>query len=93
MVEPAVSLGEGAVVVDVYSNSSSLPNSASRTFLRSGSETARATPAPAIPRNRSLPIPPLRFFLGDSRRATLASLNDSAAFLTSFCSFLSSKIC
>jgi hypothetical protein len=55
--------------------------------------TASATPAPATPISRTLPNPPLRFFLGASRRATPASLIDSAAFLISFWSFLSSKIC
>jgi hypothetical protein len=95
VVVPAVAPADAfdAVVVELYSNSSSAPNSPSSTFLRRPSLTASATPAPATPISRTFPKPPLRFFLGASRRAKLASLIDSAAFLISFCSFLSSKIC
>ena len=99
LVEPAVSLVEGGVgvaagaVFEVYSNSSSAPNRASSTFLRRSSETASATAPPTTPSSSSLPRPPLRLRFGASRSATDASLNDSAADLRSFCSFLSSKIC
>ena len=61
---PAVASGDGgAVVVEVYSNSSSAPNSASRTFLRSPSESASATPAPTMPSSRTRPKPPLALLL------------------------------
>jgi hypothetical protein len=84
---------EGELVVEVYSNSSSAPNSASRTFLRRPSDRASASPPPTRPSSRIRPKPPLRYFFGASWRATLASRNDSAARFRSFCSFLSSKIC
>ena len=84
--------GVDAVVVEVYSNSSSAPNSVSSTFLRRSELTASATPALARPSTRNLPMPP-RFFFGASRSAMLASLTEAAPFLISFCSFLSSKIC
>ena len=54
----------GGAVVDVYSNSSSAPNSASSTFLRRPSLTASATPAPTMPTSSSLPMPPRFFFFG-----------------------------
>ena len=60
---------------DVYSNSSSAPNSVSSTFLRRPSLTASAAPAPTAPMKRTLPkLRPPFFFLGASRSATLASL-------------------
>ena len=63
----AVPAGVGEEVVEVYSNSSSAPNSASSTFLRRPSETTRATVPPTTPSRRRRPTPP-RFlcFLGAS---------------------------
>ena len=50
---PAVPAGVGEEVVEVYSNSSSAPNSASSTFLRSPSETTSATAPPTMPSRSS----------------------------------------
>ena len=98
--EPAVSLVEGGAgvagaVVEVYSNSSSAPNSASSTFLRRSSETReRERRADDAEQEQLAEAAALALaFFGASRSATDASRKDSAAALMSFCSFLSSKIC
>jgi len=53
---------DDVVVVEVYSNSSSAPNSVSSTFLRRPSLSASATPAPTSRSSSFLPLPPLFFF-------------------------------
>ena len=77
------------VVVEVYSNSSSAPNSASSTFERRPSLSASARPAPTIATSSSRPRRFLR--LGGARRESAALLSESAASLRSFWTFLSSR--
>src|SRR3954447_11841606 len=85
---PTGSLEAGSgVVVAVYSNSSSAPNSASRTFLRRPSLRARARPAPTSPMRSTRPR--RRFFLLP-RKESAASRSEVAASRSSFCVFLSS---
>ena len=75
--------------MEVYSNSSSAPKSASRTFLRRPSDSASAAPAPTS--RRMIRPPRRRFFLAFAPRSVSAALrSDVAASLSSFCVFLSS---
>ena len=77
------------MVVEVYSNSSSAPNSASSTLDRRPSLSASARPAPTIATSSSRPRRFLR--LGGARRVSAALLSESAATLRSFWTFLSSR--
>ena len=74
------------LVVEVYSNSSSAPKSASSTALRAPSLTTRATMPPTIASRSSRPSRLLRF--GFCSRS-LASRSFSAALRSSFWVFLS----